>query len=111
MLQGTEFDVPLEHVFGFTSKERARYITKLLDALAKAIRNKTFALKMNVPFKREMRDLRRLLYTTADQYLFVDDKTKKRNVLGKGSPGSTHVQWSRTQIWRMKTKSGELSSQ
>jgi hypothetical protein len=111
VLQGTEFDVPLEHVFGFTSKERARYITKLLDALAKAIRNKTFSLKMNVPFKREMRDLRRLLYAAADQYLFVDEKTKKRNVLGKGSPGSTHVQWSRTQIWRMKTKSGDLSSQ
>jgi hypothetical protein len=111
VLQGTGFDVPLEHVFGFTSKERARYITKLLNALAKAIRNKTFSLKMNVPFKREMRDLRRLLYAAADQYLFVDEKTKKRNVLGKGSPGSTHVQWSRTQIWRTKTKSGDLSSQ
>ena len=111
VLQGTEFDLPLEHVFGFTSKERARYITKLLDALSKAIRNNTFALKMNVPFKREMRDLRRLLYAPADQYLFVDEKTKKRNVLGKGSPGSTHVQWSRTQIWKMGTKSGDLSSQ
>jgi hypothetical protein len=91
VLQGTEFDLPMEHVLGFSSRQRKHYINSLLDALAKKIRAGKFSLKPNVSFTKEMRDLRRLIYAPADQYLFIDDKTNKRNVLGKGSPGSTHV--------------------
>lgn len=67
------------------------------------------ALKKRVPFAEEMRDLRQLLHSPADQYLYTEDKTFKRNVLGKGSPGNTHTFWSRHQMWKMKTKGGDLS--
>ena len=55
-----------------------------------------------------MRDLRNLLYEPVDKYLYTDEKTRKRNVLGRGSPGSTHTFWSRTQMWKMATKDGDL---
>ena len=101
----------METVLGFSSEQRNQYITALLDALGKRIRTNKFSLKPNVPFKKEMRDLRRLIRAAADQYLFVDEKTNKRNVLGKGSPGSTHTYWSQSQMWKMKTKAGDLSAQ
>jgi tRNA1(Val) A37 N6-methylase TrmN6 len=109
VLQGTEFDLPMETVLGFSSKQRKQYINAVLGALAKTIRANKFSLKPNVSFAKEMRDLRRLLYGAADQYLFIDEKTNKRNVLGKGSPGATHTYWSRSQMWKMKTKAGDLS--
>jgi len=93
VLQGTDFDLSMETVLGFSSKQRRQYINAVLDALPKAIRADKFSLKPNVPFKKEMRDLRRILYGAADQYLFIDEKTNKRNVLSTGSPGSTHTYW------------------
>jgi hypothetical protein len=56
----------------------------------------------------EMRDLRKVFYAPADQYLFTEDKNGKRWILGRGSPGATHVYWSRNNIWKMKTKGGSL---
>jgi tRNA1(Val) A37 N6-methylase TrmN6 len=109
MLQGTKLDLSMEDVFGLSSKQRRQYIINVLEALAKTIRSNKLALKLNVPFKKEMRDLRRLVYAAADQYLYVDEKTKTRNVLGTNTPGSTHTYWSRTQMWKMKTKAGDLS--
>lgn len=110
-LQGTELDLPMEVVLGFAPKRRRQYIDDLLNALAKKIRTNKLSLRQNVSFKSEMRDLRKLLYAPADQYLFVDDKNKRRNVLGKGSPGSTHTYWSQSQMWKMKTKAGDLAWQ
>jgi hypothetical protein len=110
-LQGTELDLPIETVLGFTPKQRRKYINDVLDALAKKIRADKLSLRLNIPFKKEMRDLRKLLYASGDQYLFIDDKTKKRNVLGKGSPGTTHTYWSQNQMWKMKTKAGDLPRQ
>jgi hypothetical protein len=98
-------------VLRFTPSQRRVYISNLLDGLAKSIRADKLSLRSNIPFKQEMRDLRKLLYAPADQYLFIDEKTKKRNVLGKGSPGATHTYWSQNQMWKMKTKTGDLAWQ
>lgn len=108
-LQGSALDVPLQQVMSYSPQKRTRYIHAVLTALHKEIEKDRMWLKMRVPFKREMRDLRTLLNAPADQYLRVDDKTLKRNILGKGSPGSTHAYWSRTQMWKMKTKGGDLA--
>ena len=108
-LQGTELDLSMDFVLGFAPQKRRKYIDDLLTALAKKARSNKLSLKRRVSFKKEMRDLRKLLYAPADQYLFVDDRNKKRNVLGKGSPGSTHTYWSQTQMWKMKTKAGDLA--
>jgi len=108
-LQGTPLDVPLPTVLALSPQERTRYIRALLTALGREITNDRMTLKRRVPFKKEMRDLRKLLHAPADQYLYTDDTTFKRNVLGKGAPGSTHTYWSRTQMWKMKTKGGDLA--
>jgi len=107
-LQGTTLDVSLQQVMSYSSKKRTRYIHSLLAAFHKAIKQDHMWVKTHVPFKREMRDLRKLLHTPADQYLRVDDKTLKRNILSRGGPGSTHTYWSRTNMWKMKTKGGDL---
>lgn len=109
-LQGSSLDVPLDEVLTYTPENRHAFIRALLKALAKEIKADNMALKARVPFKREMRDLRKLLYDPVDAYLFTDDKTFKRNVLGKGSPGGTHTFWSRRQMWKMETKAGDLRS-
>src|SRR5262245_29356531 len=96
-LQGSAVDLPMETVLAYSPKQRKTYINGLLDALAKKVRSGSLSLKARVSFTKEMRDLRRLLYGAADQYLYVDDKTNKRNVLGKGSPGATHTYWSQTE--------------
>lgn len=110
-LQGHVLDLPLYKVLAFSATERARYIRKLLTALARVIRADKMSLRKRIPFKKEMRDLRNLLRLPTDAYLRTDDKTFKRNVLGKGSPGSTHTFWSQHQMWKMKTKFGDLSEQ
>lgn len=110
-LQGSVLDLPLEVVLGYSPSERTEYISALLNAMAKKIRSNTLALKPNVPFRTEMRELRKVLNLPADQYLFTDDRNKKRNVLGKGAPGDTHMFWSDTQMWKMKTKQGHLPTQ
>jgi hypothetical protein len=107
-LQGTSLDLPLVEVLSFSDARRKTYIQKLLKALAKEISADRMALKNRISFAKEMRDLRKLLYAPVDQYLYTDDKTLKRNVLGRGSPGSTHTFWSRTQMWKMETKGGNL---
>jgi len=108
-LQGTPLDVPLSTVLALSPQERTQYIRALLTALGREITKDRMALKRRVPFQKEMRDLRKLLYAPADQYLYTDDTTGKRNVLAKGSPGSTHTYWSRTQMWKMKTRRGDLA--
>lgn len=110
-LQGSEVDLPMAVVLGFTPNQRKRYINDLLRALAKEVRGDRLSLRRNVPFKKEMRDLRKIISAPADKYLFVDDKSRKRNVLGKGSPGGTHTYWSQNQMWKMKTKGGDLTQQ
>lgn len=107
-LQGSKHDLPLETVLGFTAKQRRQYILRLLTALGREVQTETMALKKRVSFAREMRDLRNLLYEPVDKYLYTDEKTRKRNILGRGSPGSTHTFWSRTQMWKMATKGGDL---
>src|SRR5688572_9743942 len=108
-LQGTPLDVPLPTVLALSPQKRTRYIRALLTALGREIANNRMALKRRVPFKKEMRDLRKLLHAPADQYLYTDDTTFKRNILAKGTPGSTHTYWSRTQMWKMKTRRGDLA--
>lgn len=107
-LQGSKLDIPLGEVLALTPALRKKYVSKLLTALAREVNSDRMALKRRVPFAREMRDLRKLLHSPADQYLYTDDKTLKRNVLGRGSPGSTHAFWSRKQMWKMATKGGDL---
>ena len=108
-LQGSSLDTPLSDVLLYSPKQRRSYITKLLNAFGREIKADRMALKRRTPFKKEMKDLRKLLHLPADKYLFTDDNTLKPNVLGKGSPGSTHTYWSRTNMWKMKTKAGDLS--
>lgn len=110
-LQGTKVDLPMTVVLGFTPSQRKRYINDLLSGLEKEVRADRLSLRNNVPFRKEMKDLRKIIYAPADKYLFVDDKNKKRNVLGKGSPGTTHAYWSQNQMWKMKTKGGDLTHQ
>jgi tRNA1(Val) A37 N6-methylase TrmN6 len=110
-LQGTKLDLPLPTVLGFNPPARRNYILRVVKGLRREISKDTMTLKNRVPFAIEMRDLRKLLHSPADQYLYTDDKTFKRNVLGKGSPGSTHTFWSRNQMWKMKTKGGDLAQQ
>lgn len=107
-LQGTALDISLREVMSFTEEKRLKYIKSLIGAFRKLIKKDEMALKRRVSFKAEMRDLRKLFYAAPDQYLFTEDKNRRRWVLGKGSPGSTHVYWSRHQIWKMKTKGGSL---
>lgn len=113
-LQGQALDLPLTKVLAMDANERRKYINQLLGALGNVIKKDEFALKGRVSFSTEMRDLRKLLHTPADKYLYTDEEsgrnrdTYKRNVFGKGSPGSTHTFWSRKQMWKMRTKGGDL---
>lgn len=107
-LQGTKVDLPLETVFSFSADQRNKYVKRLLNSLGREIKHDRMALKARISFAREMRDLRKLLYAPVDKYLYTDQITRRRNVLGKGSPGSTHTYWSRTQMWKMATKGGDL---
>jgi tRNA1(Val) A37 N6-methylase TrmN6 len=107
-LQGNNLDISMDEVLALSPAQRTRYIDKFLDALRREIKKDTMALKRRVPFKREMADLRNLLYAPVDRYLYTDDKTRKRNVLGRGSPGNTHTYWSRSQMWKMATKGGNI---
>lgn len=108
-LQGTELDLSLTRVVVWSPEKRRAYIQRLLTALGREIKRDTMSLKRRKPFKDEMRDLRKLLHARADQFLYTDEKTWKRNVLGKGSYGSSHTFWSRHHMWKMKTKGGDLA--
>ena len=110
-LQGHPLDLPMADVLTFTAAQRKRYVSKLLTALARVIQADKMALKKRVTMKKEMIDLRKLVRLPTDTYLRTDDKTFKRNVLGKGGPGSTHTFWSRHQMWKMETKFGNLEEQ
>jgi len=107
-LQGSTLDLPIAEVLAFSKRRREKYIDKLLVEFAKIIKKNEMALKKRVPFRAEMRDLRKLVRLPYDRYLFLDELTYKRNVLGKGSPGGTHTYWSRTLNWQMATNSGDL---
>ena len=50
-----------------------------------------------------MRDLRKCYRIPYDSYLFMDEtgRSFKRDVLGRGSPGATHMH-ARTQMWKME---------
>lgn len=108
-LQGLSLDMPLAAVLRMDDAQRRRYIKKVLSALHREIRQGTMALKMKVSPKKQLRDLRHLLRAPADKYLFTDERTYKRNVLGKGAPGFTHTVWSRKFTWQMATKQGSLA--
>ena len=107
-LQGSRLDLPLSVVLAFTDKQREHYISELLSALSKSIAANEMTLKSRVPFAKEMRDLRKLVRLPTDAYLYLDERTFNRNVLGKGSPGGTHTYWSRKFMWRMATRQGDL---
>ena len=107
-LQGTKLDITTAQVRAMTEPKQEDYFTQLLKALAREIRHDRMALKARKPFKNEMRDLRRLATSPTDAFLLTDDRTYKRNILGKGAYGGSHVYWSRQQIWKMKTKQGDL---
>jgi hypothetical protein len=107
-LQGSSLDIPISEVLAFAPPRRLRYIKDLLKKFAVVIGKNEMALKHKVPFQKEMRDLRRLVRYPRDKYLFLDDLTFKRNVLGRGSPGGTHTLWSRKLMWQMATKQGDL---
>jgi len=99
----------VEEILALSAAERDIYVQRLLDLFSKLIGSGEFALKSRTSFAVEMKDLRKLLNLPADQFLFVDDRFGKRNVLGKGSPGHTHTYWSRTRMWRMRTATGDLA--
>lgn len=107
-LQSTSVDLPLDTVLAWSASKRRRYIVDVLTQLKKLVKTDKMTLKRHISFKAEMRDLRKVLYSPIDQYLYTDDLQKKRWVLGVGSPGSTHINWSRHNIWKMKTKGGYL---
>ena len=109
-LQNTKLDVPLDEVLAYTKEERQSYIRRLLRALAKKIDKNEMALKRRVPFAKEMRDLRKLLHSPTDKYLFTEDANRKQWVLGKGAPGGTHTYWSRKHMWQMETDQGNLEA-
>ena len=109
-LQGSSLDLPLSEVLSYSEKDRAKYISKFLIALGKKIDANEMALKKKISMQTEMRDLRRLVRSPFDRYLLTEDKTRKRNILGFGSYGSTHTEYSRKLMWRMATKKGNLSS-
>jgi tRNA1(Val) A37 N6-methylase TrmN6 len=108
-LQGTDLDIVIEEVLSLDEQQREQYIRDVLNAFSKEITKNEMSLKRRTPFKKEMADLRKVLRYSADSYLFTDENNYKRNVLGKGSPGATHVYWSRKVIWRMATQQGELT--
>jgi hypothetical protein len=108
-LQGSSLDLPLREAIAFSPEERKRYILRLLKEFSKSISANEMALKRRVPFQKEMRDLRRLVRYPYDKYLFLDELTYKRNVLGRGSPGGSHTYWSRKNMWRMTTRQGDLA--
>jgi hypothetical protein len=107
-LQNSPLDYPMSEVLAFDAHERIRYIRRLLKRFSVVIERNEMSLKNKVPFQKEMRDLRRLVRYPRDKYLFLDDLTYKRNVLGRGSPGGTHTLWSRKLMWQMATKQGDL---
>jgi hypothetical protein len=110
-LQGTSLDLPTSVVLAYNQKKRHAFLQNLLDELAKEIAADRLSLKANVYFDEEMADLRRLLRAAPDRYVYADDKSRKRTVLGKGAPGATHIYWSLNQIWKMATKQGNLADQ
>ena len=110
-LQGSTLDIPLQFALAMTDEQRRAYLRNVLSALHREFRHGTLALKTRVSQKRELRDLRHLLRAPSDKFLFTDEKTFKRNVLGKGAPGSTHTVWSRKFMWQMATKQGSLPQQ
>jgi len=107
-LQGSTLDLPLKDVLEYDSDKREKYIVRLILAFSRNISDNEMALKKRVPFGKEMRDLRRLVRYPADKFLFLDELTFKRNVLGRNSPGGTHAYWSRKTMWQMATKHGNL---
>jgi hypothetical protein len=110
-LQDTPLDLPMSTVLRFVPAQRRKYIDELIKEFRKRVKKDEMALKKRTSFGVEMKDLRNLFYAPADRYLFTDEKNGKRWVLGKGSPGSSHVYWSRNNIWKMKTKGGSLYDQ
>lgn len=109
LLQGSDLDVPIADVLSWSASERRAFIVRFLAAADKEIAAGTMALKKTAPFAREMREYRQILKSPADDYLRLDERTFKRNVLMSGAPGKSHTYWSRRQMWRMATKFGDVS--
>jgi tRNA1(Val) A37 N6-methylase TrmN6 len=109
-LEGTHFDLPTEVVAAMPPKERFRFIRDFLKALSAEIASDTMRLSSRVPFKNEMRDLRRLCRTPTGEYLRLDETRGKRDVLMFGAPGRSHVEHTAHVSWRMETNEGNLES-
>lgn len=108
-LEGTALDLPLDYVLAATPEQRREYIYDLFAALADEGEFGTMALKRKIALQTVIQDFSKLNTIAPDQYLFTDDTTLKRNVLGKGGPGSTHTDFSRLHMWKMETKIGNLA--
>lgn len=85
------------------------FLQRLLPAVKHEMTSGDMSLKLVAPFKKEMRDLRKILRTPVDAYLRLDELTFRRDVLMVGAPGKTHTVWSRREMWRMATKFGDLT--
>jgi hypothetical protein len=109
-LQGTVFDLPLKTVLNYSESERNRFILRLVTALGKKIDSNEMALKKKISMQSEMRDLRKLVRSPYDKFLLTEEKTRKRNILGVGSHGGSHTEYSRKLMWRMATKQGDLAN-
>lgn len=107
-LQGTQFDKPLGEVLSLSESDRYKFINRFLTALGKKIESNEMALKKRISMQTEMRDLRKLVRSPFDKFLLTEEKTRKRNVLGVGSHGGSHTEYSRKLMWQMATKQGDL---
>lgn len=109
-LEGTRFDRETVDVAALATGERARYIRDLLRALAAEVSRDTMRLMARVPFKDEMRDLRRLCRTPTGDFLRMDETRGRRDVLMFGAPGRSHVEHTAHVSWRMETNEGFLEA-
>ena len=107
-LQGTRLDILIDEVLELDATDRHDYIIDVLKTLTKSIQSDEMALKKRVTFQKEIQDYRTLLRRPADSYLLTDDKYFTQNVLAAKSPGSTHSNRSRHNMWKMVTKQGSL---
>jgi tRNA1(Val) A37 N6-methylase TrmN6 len=109
-LEGTRFDLLTEAVAAMPPKDRFRFIREFLKALSAEIKQDQMRLMPHVPFKNEMRDLRRLCRTPTSEYLRFDEARGRRDVLMSGAPGRSHVEHTAHVSWRMETNEGHLET-
>lgn len=109
-LEGSRFDIRTAAVSTMPPKDRFRFIRDFLKALSAEIKHDQMRLMSRVPFKDEMRDLRRLCRTSTGDYLRLDEARGTRDVLMFGAPGRSHVEHTAHVSWRMETNEGNLET-